>query len=494
MKIWVLNPPFLDKFSRSQRSPAVTKSGTLYYPTWLASIVGVLEQDGHEVVFTDAPARGLDAKACLALASKATPRLVVVEMSTPSVESDLAFCQALKSTLQDIFIVAVGTHVSALPTETLASGPALDAAARREADYTLRDLAATLANASSGERPDTSGLKNIPGLSYRREDGDIVHNPERPYIEDLDALPWLSKVYRKHLRIDDYFNPNAPPPMVTLLTSRGCPFHCTFCTYPQTFTGRKYRFRSIQDIVDEMQFVEQQMPEARSIFFEDDTLTANKKRCRELAEAVIARGLRIPWVANSRIEVDLETLRLLKRAGCRHLCVGFESGDPRSLEYMHKGTNIPRMFQFMKDARAAGVRVHGCFMVGFPGEDQTALDRTLKLALDLNPDTAQFYPVMVYPGTEAYDDYRRRGWIAASSYRDWLTPEGLHNCVIHNEHFTASELVHWCDTARKRFYLRPHYILRKLGQAATDSHERARTWRAAKVFARHLFRGSDISR
>ncbi len=492
MNIWVLNPPFLEKFSRSQRSPAVTKSGTIYFPTWLAYIVGVLEEAGHSVRFTDAPARGFSVHDTLELAAGFAPRLVVVDMSTPSVENDLGVCAAIKNAYPGTFIVAVGTHVSALSSETLAMGNALDAVARREADYTVRELALLLEGLDDSARPSDAQLETIEGLSFRSTSGKISHNPDRPFIANLDELPWLSKVYKKHLRIGDYFNPNAPPPMVTLLTSRGCPFHCNFCVYPQTFTGRRYRFRSIADIVDEMAYVEKAFPEARSIFFEDDTLTANKLRCRELAQAVLDRGIQLEWVANSRIEVDQETLLLLKKSGCRHLCVGFESGDPDSLAYMQKGTNTPRMFQFMDDARRADIRVHGCFMVGFPGEDAAALERTMELALKLNPDTAQFYPMMVYPGTEAYEDYRERGWITAGSFRDWLTPEGLHNCVVRNEHFSSEELVRWCDTARKRFYLRPRYVATKLWQVLRHPHERARTLKAARIFLRHLLQGSRV--
>ena len=131
-------------------------------------------------------------------------------------------------------------------------------------------------------------------------------------------------------------------------------------------------------------------------------------------------------------------------------------------------------------------------MVGFPGEDAAAVQRTMDLALKLNPDTAQFYPMMVYPGTEAFEDYKRRGWITASSYRDWLTPEGLHNCVVQNEHFSSAELVRWCDTARRRFYLRPGYFAFKLWQMALHPHERRRTLKAATVFFRHLLRGSRV--
>jgi len=490
VNIWVLNPPFLPKFSRPQRSPAVTKSGTLYFPIWLAYAAGVLEAAGHQVTLTDAPARGLTLNAVLADVPRVQPDLVVLDTSTPSIAGDLGVAAALKQARPGVGLVLVGTHVTACAEETLAGGDAADAVARREYEYTLRELAAVMA-ANGGRWPDAPRLAGVAGLSFRA-DGRVVHNPDRPFIENLDALPWVSRVYRRHLDLRDYFNQNALYPMVTLMSSRGCPGRCTFCVYPQMLTGRRCRMRSIADVVAEMAWVAREFPAARSIFFEDDTLTVHKARCLELAEAIRAQGLTLPWEANSRVDVDLETLQRIRAAGCRELCVGFESGSQAVLDRMRKGTRIERMQAFMRDARQAGLLVHGCFMFGFPDETPDDVRLTMDLALRLNPDTAQFYPVMVYPGTEAYEEYRQRGWLAAASYRDWLTAEGLHNCVVRNQHLSAAELVRLCDQARRRFYLRPRYLAYKLAQVARHPREWPRTAKAAAVFFRHLVRGSRV--
>lgn len=488
MNIWVLNPPFLKKFSRPQRSPGVTKSGTLYFPIWLAYCAGVLEQAGHDVVLTDAPARGLGEDEILAQAGRLRPRLIVMDTSTPSIRNDLSVAAKLKAAVPGTFVVMVGTHVSALAEETLAGSSAIDAVARREYEETVRDLAAAIA--AAGEDPVAeSALAAVGGLSFKAG-GKVVHNPDRPFVQDLDALPWVSKVYRKHLRIRDYFNPNALYPMVTLITSRGCPFRCSFCSYPQTLTGRRYRFRSVADVIAEMEYVVREFPDAKSIFFEDDTLTANKKRCLEFADAIIAKGIRIPWTANSRIELDLETMRRIRAAGCRQLCVGFESGDQAVLDAMRKGTRLERMHEFMRDAKRAGILIHGCFMMGFPGETREGTEKTLDLALRLNPDAAQFYPVMVYPGTEAYEEYKAKGWITAATYDGWLTPDGLHNCVVRNETLSSADLVRLCDRARRKFYLRPRYLGYKLLQMAAHPSEIVRNAKAARVLVKHLVRGS----
>ena len=488
MKIWILNPPFLPKFSRPQRSPAVTKSGTLYFPIWLAYAAEVLEQAGHEVTLTDAPARGWTDADILKIGGKMQPALIVMDTSTPSIQNDIRVAGLLKGALPDATVVLVGTHVSALPEETLAISDAVDAVARREYEYTLRELAEALDRDPGAGRRSFSG---IAGLSYR-EGGAVVHNPDRPFIQNLDELPWVSRAYAKHLRISDYFNPNAIYPMVTLITSRGCPFLCRFCVYPQVMTGRRYRLRSIEDVIEEMRFVQKTFPEAGSIFFEDDTLTVNKERLIAFSEALIRSGVRIPFVANSRIDPDLETLKIMKAAGCRQLCVGFESGNQGILDETRKGVRIEKMERFMENARKAGILIHGCFMVGFPGETPETVEQTIQLALRLNPDTVQFYPVMVYPGTAAYRDYLKKGWITAVDFRQWLTPSGLHNCVIRNDSFEPAKLVKICDDARRRFYLRPAYVAYKLRQAVLHPSLALRTAKAAKTFFRHLVFGSGV--
>ncbi len=496
MKILVLNPPFLPKFSRPQRSPAVTKSGTLYYPIWLAYCVAVLEADGFEVVFWDAPAAGKSAEDALELVRRESFDLAVLDASTPSVASDAALAGRIKAASPGTFTVMAGSHVSAMPVETLALDQGLDAVARREYEYTIRELARLLRDRKDrGEAaagPDfMEALSRIAGLSFRGADG-VVHNPDRPFIENLDELPWVAPVYKKHLNFRHYFNANAPPPMVTLITSRGCPFRCGFCVYPQTLTGRAFRLRSVDDAVDEAAWCLESFPGLRSIFFEDDTLTANKKRCLEFCDRILSRGLKFAWVANSRADLDAETLRVMKAAGCRMLCVGFESADKNSLAAMHKGVSVESMRRFAALAKKAGILTHGCFIFGFPGETESGILKTIEFALSLPIDTAQFYPVMVYPGTEAYDEYLARGWITADDFSKWLTPEGLHNCVVRNENLSPGQLVRLCDLARRKFYLRPGYVAKKLARALVSPAEMARTARAGGVFVKHLFRGSRV--
>ncbi|MEA4855676.1 MAG: radical SAM protein [Solidesulfovibrio sp.] len=489
LSVLFLNPPFLPRFSRPQRSPAVTKSATLYYPLFLAQAAAVAAADGFAVDVCDAPADGLDLAAVTARAQTRRPALAVLDTSTPSIDADIAAAAALRAAVPGLFTVLVGPHASALPGEVLSAVPgAVCAVARREYDLTVLELARVL---DSG--PATPArLATIDGLSFRDGQGRLRHNPDRPYLDDLGRLPPVAPIYKQFLNIDEYFNPNAKPPMVTLATSRGCPYRCSFCLHPQTLTGRTARYRPIEAVLDEVAWCLDHFPGLRTVFFEDDTLTADRARCREFCAAIVRRGLVFDWTANSRADLPAALLAAMAKAGCRQVCVGFESADETALSAMKKGLSPARMERFRAEAKAVGIRVHGCFLFGLPGDTRASILRTIDFAVKLNPDTAQFYPVMVYPGTEAYEDYRQRGFIEAAAWRDWLTPAGLHTCVVRNETLSPAELVRLCDLARRRFYLRPSFLARRALAAAVSPGELARTTRAAKVFVRHLLAGSGV--
>jgi len=481
VKVSLVNPPYLPLYSRAQRSPAVTRSGTLYYPLWLAHAGALLEASEFLVTMVDAPARGLDDTAAIDEAVAGDPLLVLVDTSTPSIDSDLAFAAKVRERLPHGFIAASGTHVTALPGEALEQCPALDAVVVGEYDETVRELAAAVEQGGD--------LRQVSGLALRGDDGAVLRTTSREPIADLDALPFVSAFYRRHLAPEHYFNPNSLYPMLTLVTSRGCPHNCSFCLYPQTTMGHRLRTRSPENVVEELRYIGRHFPEVKGLFFEDDTFTLGSRRVSALCEAMIAAGIDIPWTANARADVPFDVLQLMKRAGCRQVCVGFESGAPASLAFIEKKLDTVRMHQFVRDARRAGILVHGCFIVGFPGETVDDLERTYRLAAALRPDTAQFYPVMVYPGTTAYEHYREEGLLETEDYALWLDETGQHNCVISTGHVSGTELVSFCNRARRRFYLRPRYVVYKALQSLTDRGEAARNLKALRTFVKYLFRG-----
>ncbi len=477
-RVLVINPPFRNgRFSRESRSPAITKSGTIYYPLWLIFGVAALEKAGNEVTFIDAPADRSNLEAVIDRCAGFKPQMLVVNTSTPSIYDDAASAGQIKAATGEPLTVLVGTHVTARPEDGLAES-AVDICCLGEYDLTLPALAAAI-----DSDKDWRGIK---GIAYRDDSGVVRANEKQPLLENLDGGPFLAEIVKKHLDPEDYFFAAARYPMIMMITGRGCPHQCVFCLYPQVFHGHKYRLRSAEDVVAEFEYIKKELQQVREVVIEDDTFTANKKRVRRICEMLIERKVGLRWSANVRVNLDYKTMKLMKRAGCRLIITGFESGDQAVLDQMNKGITVEQQREFMRSAKRAGLLVHGCFMAGTPGETQESMQRTLDFALELNPDTAQFFPLMVYPGTGAYEWAKERGFLNTEDYREWLDEEGLHNCVVSTENLTAQELVDFCDYARKRYYTRPSYLIRKAFQAIANPYEGLRTLRSFKTFAKHL--------
>lgn len=478
----MLNPPFFLKFSRSSRSPAVTKSGTIYYPILLSSATGVLEKNGFEVKLIDAVASNISKNDLLKIVNDFKPNLTVIDTSTPSIFNDVKIGEEIKNTT-NCFVILVGTHPSALPEETLRLSKKIDAVAIGEYDHTILELAKVLEK--------NGDLNKVDGISFR-QNTKILSNKRRSFIENLDELPFVSEVYKKYLDVKRYFFASANYPMIMIMTGRGCPFRCFFCNYPQVFYGRKYRLRSSENVVSEFEYIIKNFPEVKEIGIEDDTFSADLKRVHEVCELLIKKGInkKIKWWANTRVNLDLETMKLMKKAGCRLIIPGYESGVQEILDEAHKGITIEESLEFSKNAKKAGLLVHGCFIFGLPGETKETIRKTIEFAKKLNPDTAQFFPLMVYPGTEAYEWSKKNNYLLTEDYSKWLTSEGLHSTVINLSNLSNNELIEFCDLARKEFYLRKEYFFRLFKQAILHPSEWKRIFKSAKTFFKYLFRGS----
>ncbi|MCP4109527.1 MAG: radical SAM protein [Desulfobacteraceae bacterium] len=490
MKILLLNPPFkseFGRFSREQRSPAITKGGTFYFPMFLCYAAGVLEQAGFDVLLTDGPASQMSHSEVYEKAKAFAPDMIIVDTSTPSIYNDIEMAEQLKQ-VTGALTVLVGTHPAIMVEETLGMSDKVDAIARKEYEYTLRDLAQKISIA--GGHIDETILESVKGLSFKWE-GKIKNNPDRQPIENLDELPFVSGVYKKHLNIRDYFYTIAQHPQVAIYSGRGCPHQCIYCVYPQVMHGHRYRNRSVDNLIEEFKYIEHELPEVREIFIEDDTFTVDRKRVAAFSKAYQNAKLKISWIANSRADTDHDTLRALRLCNCRLLCVGFESGDQGVLNTMNKRLNVEDAKTFVKNARNQGILIHGCFMVGNPGETWETLEKTLEYAKMLNPDTAQFFPIMVYPGTKAYDWAKENRYLLSEDYSQWNTATGLHNCMISRPGLSNVELVEFCDRARKEFYLRPRYILYRLLRLLKHPIEDGpRMIKSVSVFKKFLFKGT----
>lgn len=483
MRVTFLNPPFHPMFSRESRSPCVTKSSTLYWPMFLSYAAGTVEADGNVIQLIDSPAMELDIKETINAIRTFNPELVICSTSTPSILNDLNVVKTIK-TILNVKTAIMGTHATAEPLESMQMEPALDYVVIGEADYTCRNLVRSL-------RGDGVSIDQIAGLAFRKQDGTVDFQPEGPKIENLNELPWVSKVYREHLYscYKKYFYGANLNPLIVILTGRGCPNRCSYCVIPQTLNGHKFRMRDPKDVVDELEYIKNNFEDLGEVFFEDDTFTANHEHVRQICNLILERNLKITWSCNARADVPLELLQLMKKAGGREMCVGFESASPVVLENIHKGVkNTDKAIEFTKNARKAGLLVHGCFMVGNPGDTPETLRMTLDYAKKLNPNTAQFYPIMAYPGTEAYKEALESGALKTRDYNQWLDKDGFHRTTIQRGELTSQALVDFCDKARREFYLRPSYIFRQGIMALTNPRERYRVFRGFGTLVKHLFR------
>ena len=485
MKVFFVNPSFKaehGRFSRENRSPCITRSGTFYYPLWLIYSAAVCEKDGFDVEFLDAPSFPMTHEQQYEYIREHADgtKLFVVNTSTPSIINDTECADKLKELYPDSFVMLVGTHPSALPDETLKNSKLVDAVARHEYDYIVRDAARALRD---GRDP-----HEVNGLTYRQND-EIISNPDMPYINDMDDIPFASEFIKNHLKYKDYFFAAGKYPEIQIFTGRGCMARCNFCVYPQTMHGHGYRMRSAENVVSELEYIAGNFPDVREIVFEDDTFTMIKKRVIDICRLMKEKGLnkRFRWLCNARVNLDYETMKIMKEAGCHLIIPGIESGSQEILNNIHKGTTIKEVHEYVKNAKKAGIKIHACYMVGNRGETKETMNDTLKLALELNTDTVQFYPLLPFPGTEAYMWAKFNGYIHGS-YSDYVKEDGTINSLLELPGLSGEEMVKFCDDARKKYYLRPSYILHRLVMGLKDPEDLKRSIMAFKNIWKFLLK------
>jgi radical SAM superfamily enzyme YgiQ (UPF0313 family) len=320
------------------------------------------------------------------------------------------------------------------------------------------------------------------------KNGKAIVTEPRPPIADLDELPFVSAVYKKHLGealMKKYFYASITWPYIQILTARGCPYNCAFCNSP---FKNSYRARSIQNVADEFDYIRKELPFVKEVMLEDETFPAQKKRTLELCAELAKRKSGVKWSCNARVNTDLETLTAMKSAGCRLLCVGFESAVQTQLNSVSKGTTKDMQSSFMEDTRRAKLLVNGCFILGLPEDTAYSMQATIDFAKELNPNTAQFYPLMVYPGTKAYEWAKEKGYVCTEDFSKWITPEGLHSTTVSRPGLSNDQLLEWCDKARLQYYTGGKYLAKVARQALTNPSEAIRILKGGKVLSKHLIR------
>ena len=449
MKIYLLNAPFKDNFVRCGRWQGVAaRGGTLYYPIWLSYATGLLEKEGHTVRLVDAVAWKWNEQQVYEDAKKFRPDLVVVDTNFSSVAHDVTIASTIKSKT-GAKIVIVGPPASQFTENILKQGA--DIVAKFEYDLTLRELA-------SKEITKTN-LAAVSGISYQI-DGEIFHNPPRDVStqKDLDGIPFVSAVYKKHLHCEDYFLNHAFHPMVQIITSRGCPNQCTFCSWPETLTGRKYRMRSVDNIVAEFEYISNELPEIKEIFIEDDCFTINKSHVMEFCKKIHDKGIKANWGCQARATLDFETMVAMKNAGCRMLDVGYESGSEKILKNIKKGVTVEQLREFTKNAKKAKLKILADFVIGFPGENQETVKQTLDLIKEVKPDILQVAMATPMPGTEFYKFVRDNNYILIDDLSKSLDERGIQKCIISYPDLTTKEIESIVNKTVRDYYVNIRYV------------------------------------
>ena len=462
-----LSPPSFDGFDggAGARYQAKREIRSFWYPTWLAQPAALVPDSK----LMDCPPHDIDVPTCLAEAKHFDH--VIIHTSTPSLKNDSKVAAAIKAQKPATTIGFVGAHAAVLPAETLKAAPAIDWVGRKEFDFTCKEVAEG--------RP----LAEVDGLSFR-QDGKVVHNKERALIHDMDVLPWVVDVYKRDLQIENYSIGYLKEPYVSLYTGRGCPAQCTFCLWPQTIGGHKYRVRSAENVVAEMAHAKKLFPQVEEFFFDDDTFTANLPRARDLARKLKPLGL--TWSCNSRANVNAETIKLMKDCGLRLFLVGYESGNDDILTRIKKGVTTEEMRRFTKACKDIGVVIHGTFILGLPVETRQTIEQTIRFARELDVFSIQVSLAAPYPGTELYEMARQHGWFSKKDKSDTLHDDGLQQSALEYPGLGQDEIFEELDRFYRAYYLRPKPILRILKTMLEDKSVCVRRLREGYEFFRTL--------
>ena len=416
---------------------------SFWYPTWLAQPAALVE--GSRLI--DAPPHGQSLAEIAPLAKDYD--LAVLHTSTPSFGSDVKTAEALKAVNPDLKVGFIGAKVAVDAEGSLKAAPVLDFVARNEFDFTIKDVA------------DERRFADIDGLSYRNESGVIVHNPDRAIVENMDSLPFVTPVYKRDLEIDNYFIGYLKHPYISIYTGRGCKSRCTFCLWPQTVGGHRYRTRSVGHVIDEIAWAKKAFPEVKEFFFDDDTFTDDLPRAEAIAKELGKLG--VTWSCNAKANVPYESLKVLKEGGLRLLLVGYESGNQQILYNIKKGMRVEVAERFTKDCHDLGIAIHGTFIVGLPGETRETLEETRRWAARINPHTIQVALAAPYPGTFLHDQALKNGWLDAAN-AELVDDHGVQIAPLHYPHLSHAEIFASVETFYKSFYFRP----RKIGDIVSE--------------------------
>ncbi len=405
------------------------------------------------------------------------PEIVGITSNTPQVKQGWLAARMIKS-VADVPIVQGGPHVSALPEES-AARPEIDVVVRGEGEATWIEICQTVERAKAGNAsfqsrdlldPASGLLNDILGITYQTWDGKIVHNRNRPAMSDLDTLPFPAYHY---FRMERYTSLQPTMDAVdqgksfSLMTSRGCPYRCTFCS--QSVMAERWRARSPESVIKEWRHLVEDLG-AQEIGVLDDSANIHRPRLHEISQRLIDGHLNhIPWILINGIRanlVDDELLQHMKNAGLKRLAFGVETGDAEILKSIDKRVTHDQIRAAFKSAKKAGLETVGFFIIGLPGDTAQTMEKTIRLACELDPLVANFSMLTPYPGTSVWEQVHRNGGrMLVKDWQDYVFFEGKARYEMGP---TTAELQErkWRE-AYRRFYLRPHRIAGTLARRST---------------------------
>ncbi len=436
MRVYLLNPPFVKNFIRSSRWARRAFAGSQWYPIFLAYATGFLEENGHKVKLADALASNTNIDNVLLDLKSFSPDIVVVYTSWPSLASDISLSEKIKKETGAL-IVFVGPWCAMNPKRILSKSLSVDVVIRKELELPLLEIA------------NGRNLSEIRGIDWQKG-GKVFENKDGDFLtnEQLDQLPFVTDVYRKHLDIKNYRQSSLKYPFVDFFTGRGCYWgQCTFCLWPHTIHSGapRYRKRGIDNVLSELKYIKQYLPEVKEVFVQDDTLPSD--RALEFSKAILKNNLKINWSCYAKPLLDYKTLAMMKGAGCRCLHVGYESADDDILRFCRKGQTVKMMERFTKDAKKAGLIIHADFIVGLPGETKETIVKTINWAKRLKLLDYQFAVLQPEENTPVYDYLKKKKYLSGKD-------------EINYPELSSGDLSKWRIRAYHKIYLSPSYLLR----------------------------------
>ena len=463
-EILLIQPP-TGSYRRDDRCQSRVEDQTIqvsFPPMDLAHHAAVLEKTGFVCEIRDYSTAGISLRNALQEIEDSSPRLVFFSSTQPTEKDDLAFSKSIKEVSPQTIIALRGESVTFRDQAILEAYPQIDFVLRGESEETLDELCRALF------REEGMDLHQILGLSFR-EDDNLIRTPDRPFIKDLNALPWPAR----HLLDQSlYRSPETGNVLTTLYTARGCPYPCIFCPAPLA-SGRTVRMRAVPDLIREIEHCIQEYG-ITEFLFHGDTFTYNKKWVLELCRAIQEKQLKVRWGCNSRVDtIDEEMLAAMKKAGCWVIGFGVESGHTETLDKIRKYVEREKIIEAFRMTRKAGIRSHAFFVFGFPWEDWKHLEEDRKLALEIDPDFFDLNIAYPLPGTALEEMVQKQGLFDST-----LVDQGGYAIpATRTEHLSAEELDRWRKETLLALYLRPRYILRTLLLAGSPK----KTWNYLKA-------------